>query len=154
MSPRVKRKRGGQPGNQNSRTHGFYSRFLDPETSKDIQQVTMLNGVDEEVALLRHKILSVVANDPKNLEVFLRAFNAMARLTRTRQGLKQYDNRKMSKAVAYILRDTASLVGLYPAKPKGLPPASDSSPSPGHPEAGEAGSLPRDESGTALADLR
>lgn len=61
----------------------------------------MLNGVDEEIALLRHKILFVVANGPKNLEVVLRAFNAMATLIRTRQGLKQYDNRKMSKSVEY-----------------------------------------------------
>ena len=148
MAPRVKRKRGAQPGNQNARTHGFYSRFLDPVTSQNIQEVVKLNDIDEEIALLRQKIMSVLSHDPKNLAVICQASQAVNTLIRTRHLLKQYDSRKRRKTVKYILRHAANRLGSSPAKPKGAPPVSDSNPSPGHPESGEADSLARDESGT------
>ena len=149
MSPRVKRKRGAQPGNQNARTHGFYSRFLDPVTSQNIQEVVKLNDIDEEIALLRQKIMSVVEHDPHNIQVIMQASQAVSTLIRTRLLLKKYDSRKLRKSAKYILRDAAKLAGLARTKPKGIKLGSDSRPYPKVcPDSGEADSLTTDESAT------
>jgi hypothetical protein len=39
MGNKTKRKRGGQPGNQNARRHGFYSGYFDPGQIRDFRKV-------------------------------------------------------------------------------------------------------------------
>jgi hypothetical protein len=72
----MSRSRGGQPGNQNARKHGYYSRHLLPKQARQIGRATRVQGLDSEIALLRIKLKSVAQNDPGNLAL-------MARLTRT-----------------------------------------------------------------------
>jgi hypothetical protein len=55
-----KRLRGGQPGNQNARTHGFYSCALQSEDKQKYQEAGTIIGLDDEIALLRSKILHAV----------------------------------------------------------------------------------------------
>ena len=41
----TKRKRGGQKGNRNARKHGFYSGTLSPAETRDLWNITNLEGV-------------------------------------------------------------------------------------------------------------
>ena len=139
MSAKVKRKKGGQSGNQNARTHGFYSKFLDPAERQNIEKAAKLDGVDQEIALLRQNLKSLLANDPHNDPVVMKAFSTLNSLVRTKLSLKSYGSRKLDKAVEYILRDTAALVGILP----------ESAHQPRHrsrPDSAEAGSLSTNES--------
>ncbi len=51
-SPKPHRRRGGQPGNHNALTHGFYSRYFTQVDVKDLGQYAF-SGLDDEVALIR-----------------------------------------------------------------------------------------------------
>ena len=82
-----KRKRGGQPGNQNARKHGFYSRVLTAAQQEDIPAAAAVDGLDYEIAVLRVKVRSILASDPQNHRVLEIALASLAGLLRTRQVL-------------------------------------------------------------------
>ena len=73
-----KRKPGGQPGNQNARTHGFYSDVLN---AREIAMVKSLKGHDQEIAVLRLKIKSMLRSSPDKIRSLVDAMNLLARLT-------------------------------------------------------------------------
>ena len=50
------RHRGGQPGNHNARTSGFYSKAVPPERRQTLREADEVEGLDQEIALLRSKI--------------------------------------------------------------------------------------------------
>jgi|GEM_PF-6518470 len=51
-----KKKRGAPEGNQYARKHGFYSHVLSESEQADYELATRVEGIDEEIALLRVKI--------------------------------------------------------------------------------------------------
>jgi len=53
------RKRGGQPGNINAATHGFYSRQLQPTDLAEIE-TTRYASVDQEIELMRISIRRLI----------------------------------------------------------------------------------------------
>jgi len=88
---RSRRNRGGQQGNQNARTHGYYSKTLTPQQRETLQDTAGLDGLDQEIAILRVKIASIVKNDPHNLRVLMLALSSLARLLQTKQLLDGND---------------------------------------------------------------
>jgi len=57
---RAKRKRGAPKGNQNARKHGFYCKVLDEAEQLDFELAQGVEGIDDEVALLRVKIKAIL----------------------------------------------------------------------------------------------
>jgi len=138
MVKRQKRRPGGQPANQNARTHGFYSRFLDPVDRQNIVKAAKLDGFDEEIALIRHKIKSLLATEPDNHVVIITAVTALSSLIRSKRALEKGNSRKLARAMEYILRDAAEVAGLLPAAVSSSEPSS--------PVSAESGSLSTNES--------
>ena len=63
---RIKRKRGGQKGNQNARKHGFYSSVLNPDEICRFWNILNQERIDPEMAVLRIKLQSIVQQAPAN----------------------------------------------------------------------------------------
>ena len=84
----VKRKRGGQSGNQNARTHGFYSRSLTPEQQEQLRSASSLLDLDQEIALVRLKIRSILDTDPDNHEALLLATSLLTRMIMVNSAFK------------------------------------------------------------------
>ncbi len=106
------RKRGAPRGNQNARKHGFYSNNLDDSQQRDFEQATLVEGIDEEIALLRVKIKSVVERDPENLKLIMQAVNTLARLLRTRYNIGKDDRVSLREAIGNVLKDIALPLGI------------------------------------------
>jgi hypothetical protein len=113
----VKRKRGGQKGNRNARKHGFYSATLSPAETFQLWNITNLEGVDPEIALIRVKLQSSLQHDPGNRRVIREAsgllvkwYSGIYRLDRT--------DRNYLKTVVENLLEIASL--RHSASPHGL----------------------------------
>ena len=53
--------RGGQPGNQNARKHGFYSAVFTGQDKINLNQAAEIDGLDEEIALIRARLKSVLS---------------------------------------------------------------------------------------------
>jgi len=75
-----KRKRGGQPGNQNARKHGFYSKHFTPDQVKQLEDADDLRDLGPEIALLRVRLNSLLDDPEVSTELLLRSVNALARL--------------------------------------------------------------------------
>jgi len=105
-------KRGAPKGNQNARKHGFYSRVLDEAEQRDFEIATCVEGIDDEIALLRVKIKSLVERDPENIKLIMQATNTLARLVRTRYNISREDKKCLRDAIANVLRDVALPLGI------------------------------------------
>ena len=113
---RTRRRRGGQPGNQNARTHGFYSKTLTPRQQEAITAVPRLDGLDQEIALLRAKIISILANDPQNYRALTLAMASLARLVNMKEGFETQRLQNLTKAVENSLRAPAAPLRRTPAE--------------------------------------
>ena len=75
-----KQKSGGQPGNQNARKHGFYSKHFTPDQLKQLEDADDLRDLGPEIALLRVKLNALLDDPEVSTELLLRAVNSLARL--------------------------------------------------------------------------
>jgi hypothetical protein len=85
------RHKGAQPGNQNARKHGFYSDVLEPSQKRDLQQASLIQGIDAKFVLLRTKLKSIVVHDPDNLRLIAYAAKTLVKMVNTRQKLALVD---------------------------------------------------------------
>ena len=104
--------RGAPLGNQNARTHGFYSKVLDEEQQREYTQAVEVEGLDSEIALLRVKIKSLVARDPENIDLITQGTNALARLTMTKYNINKTDKQGLREAIGNVLKDVVLTLGI------------------------------------------
>ena len=109
---RPKKKRGAPLKNQRARTHGFYSKVLDEAEQLDFEIAQGVEGIDDEIALLRVKINSVLAHDPDNLRLIMEATNTLARLVKTKYNISKEDKKGFKEAIHNVLRDIAAPLGI------------------------------------------
>jgi len=115
----TKRKRGGQKGNRNARKHGFFSGTLSPAETRQMWNITNLEGVDPEIAFIRVKLQSSLQYDPGNRRVIREASRLIVKWYSANYGLDA-TNSKYLKAVVESLLETASM--RQSASPQGLLP--------------------------------
>jgi len=108
----VERKWGAPFGNQNARKHGFYSRVLDPEEQADFEQATEVEGIDEEIALVRVKLKSLIAREPDNTKLIMQGVATLEKLVRTKYNISKEDRQGLKEAIANVLRDVAIPIGV------------------------------------------
>ena len=112
MPTKTDRKRGAPKGNQNARKHGFYSKVLDEAEQLDFELASGVEGIDDEIALLRVKIKSILSNDPENIKLIMQATNTLARLIRTRYNITKDQRKGLKEAIGNVLRDVALPLGI------------------------------------------
>jgi len=112
MPAKVERKRGAPKGNQNARKHGFYSKVLDKAEQLDFELATGVEGIDDEIALLRVKIKSILENDPENIKLIMQATNTLAGLVKTRYNITKEQKKGLKEAIGNVLRDIALPLGI------------------------------------------
>jgi hypothetical protein len=116
MTRNIKRKRGGQPGNQNARKHGFYARGLTPQQACEFWDIVKRENTDPEIIALRLKMLSVLKHDPGNRHAIREFACLVAKWARARYHLKvpQVTNLKT------LLRSSLELLGQGAPSPNEL----------------------------------
>ena len=104
----IKRKRGGQKGNGNARKHGFYSGTLSPAQTSQLWNITNLEGLDPEIALIRVKLQSSLEHHPGNRRVIREASRLIVKWYSAYYGLDATTGSYL-KAVVQDLLETAPL---------------------------------------------
>jgi len=112
MPVEERRKRGAPKGNQNARKHGFYAKVLDEAEQLDFELASGVQGIDDEIALLRVKIKSILSHDPENIRLIMQATNALARLVKTRYNITKDQKKGLKEAIGNVLRDVALPLGI------------------------------------------
>jgi hypothetical protein len=112
MTETQERKKGAPYGNQNARRHGFYSRVLDADEQEDFEQATEVEGIDEEIALVRVKIKSLIAREPENTKLIMQGVGTLEKLVRTKYSISREDKQGLREAITNVLKDVAIPLGI------------------------------------------
>ena len=112
MTVKEKRKRGAPKGNQNARKHGFYSRVLDKTERLDFELAAGVEGIDDEIALLRVKIKSILEKSPENISLIMQATNTLARLVKTNYNITREHRKGLKEAISNVFKDIAMPLGI------------------------------------------
>jgi hypothetical protein len=107
-----KRKPGGQKGNQNARTHGFYSKELDETEKVAYLLAVKVVGLDSEIALMRVKIQSLIVHDPGNIRLINQAANTLAHLLSAKHDITNNDEDSLQAAFRNVYNNIAVPLGL------------------------------------------
>ena len=117
-----RRRRGGQPGNQNARRHGLYSQSLDPTGQANLRRARRANpeNLDEEIALLRARLMTAGSDDAHPaapLELQLQLLRTLAQLVALRHRLSPRQTKGLSDALARTIEEVRKAVQEWVAKP-------------------------------------
>jgi hypothetical protein len=85
---------------------------LDNAEAVELEEALDIEGVSDEIALLRVKIQSLLENDPENIKLILEATTALARLVKTRYSLEKEQGKGLKEAIANVLKDIALPLGI------------------------------------------
>jgi len=105
-------KRGAPKGNQNARKHGFYSQVLNESEQLQLEQARGIEGIDEEIAILRVKLRTLIDKQPDRLDLHFEAANTIARLVRTRYSITKEQKNSLKEAITKVLTDIAVPLGI------------------------------------------
>ncbi len=105
MTNEPKRRRGAPCDNQNARKHGLYSRVLDKHERKALKQAASVEGVDEEIALLRLKLKSALSSKSPNTRLIEQIVLSLVRLLRVKKKLNFDANEILKAAIVNVLTD-------------------------------------------------
>lgn len=112
MPAKAGRKRGTPKGSQKAKKQGFYSKVLDEAEQLDFELAAGVEGFDDEIALLRVKIKSLLENDPENIKLILQMTNALERLVRTRYNISKEQRKGLKEAIENVLKEIAIPLGI------------------------------------------
>jgi len=91
---------------------GFYSSALDGAERLELEEASQLEGLDEEIALLRVKLRELVENQPDRIDLHFKAANTIGRLVRTRYQISKEQKKSLKEAVAKVLTEVALPLGI------------------------------------------
>jgi hypothetical protein len=105
MAEKGKGKKRGSP-------RGFYSRALDEAEKLELEEASHVEGIDEEIALLRVKLRELLEEQPERIDLHFEAANLIARLVRTRYQITKEQKKSLKEAVQKVLTEVAVPLGV------------------------------------------
>jgi len=91
---------------------GFYSEALREAEALDFEMAHGVEGIDDEIALLRLKIKSLLESDPENVRLMMDATSALARLVMTRYRISASQKKALANAIGGVLQGLAIPLGI------------------------------------------
>jgi hypothetical protein len=105
MKRKIK-KVGAPKGNKNALKNKYYSKNLDEIDQLDIESANRVEGIDEEMALLRHEIKkAVLGGDERNLLLLIKAAGAIEKLIRTRYQISNAEHKGLKEGIGNIIKE-------------------------------------------------
>ncbi len=113
MADKIKQKKGGQKGNRNAEKHGFYTQVFAEAERLDFNDAAGIEGIDEEIALLRLEIKKAISGgNERNLLLLVKASNALEKLIRTRYQITSAQRKGLKEAIENVIKDVLVPLGI------------------------------------------
>ena len=100
----IKRKTGGQQGNQNARKHGLYSKVLSADQKRKFKLAVQVDGIDEEIAIIRVKFSTLIAQESANQALINQTVKTLGRLYEIKTGRGQ-DLAQIKAAMTAVIEE-------------------------------------------------
>jgi hypothetical protein len=86
---------------------------LDEAEKLDFERASGVEGIDEEIALIRLEIKKAIAGgDDRSLQMLVKATNALDRLIRTRYQITAAQRKGLKEAIGNVIKDIAIPLGI------------------------------------------
>lgn len=106
-----KQKRGPNPKAKNQEPT-FYDKVLIEAEKLSFEEMSEVEGIDEEITILRVKVKSLLASHKENMGVVMEATSLIGRLVRIRYELTRQQKIGLKEAIGNVLRDVAVPLGI------------------------------------------
>ena len=94
------------------RKSGFYGQALDEAERLELEEARRVDGIDEEIAILRVKLRELIATKPERLDLHLRMASTIARLVTIRYNITKEQKRSIKEAITKVLTEIAIPLGV------------------------------------------
>ena len=106
MGEKPRGKRGAPRGNVNALKNGYYSRILNEAEMVDFALASGIEGIDDEIALLRLEIKKAIAGgDDTTLRILVKGMGILEKLVRTRYQITASQRKGLKEAIQNVIRD-------------------------------------------------
>jgi hypothetical protein len=90
----------------------FYARALTEAERLEIEDAGRVDGVDDEIALLRLRMREMVANSPERIDLQMDLAAAISRLVKTRYQISSQQKKSLKAAITRVLEEVAIPLGI------------------------------------------
>ena len=104
--------RGKGDGTQTRRRKGFYEAALTEAERMRLPEARELEGIDEEIAVLRVRLYSAMAERPVRLKLVLQGMAMLVRLTALRYRMSEKSQEDLSESLAGVVSSIGAALGL------------------------------------------
>jgi len=91
---------------------GFYSKALQEAEKLELDEAYQIQGVDDEIALLRLKLKELAKEQPQRIDLHLKAANTIARLVKIKYQTSKEQKNSLKEAIARVLTEVALPLGI------------------------------------------
>ncbi|MFC2008534.1 hypothetical protein ACFLUT_00560 [Chloroflexota bacterium] len=91
---------------------GFYVRTLDEAERMGHDEAWRIEGIDDEIALLRVRLRELIAQSPERIDLQMSMANTIARLVKTRYQISSEQKKSLKAAVTKVLEEVAVPLGI------------------------------------------
>ncbi len=94
------------------RKPGFYDQAFDEAERLELEEARGIDGIDEEIAMLRVKLRELIMAEPERFELHLKIANTIAKLVTTRYNISKEQKKSLKEAIAKVLTEIAVPLGI------------------------------------------
>jgi hypothetical protein len=91
---------------------GFYGPALGETRSLVLEEAGGVEGLDQEIALLRLRLRDLIMECPDKIELHLRTANAIAGMVKIRYSITKEQKRSLKDAITRVLTELAIPLGV------------------------------------------
>jgi hypothetical protein len=92
--------------------HGFYSQALNEAEKLELEEARSIDGIDEEIAILRVKLRELIVAEPERFDLHLKLATTIARLVTTRYNISKEQKKSLRGAITKVLTEIAVPLGI------------------------------------------
>lgn len=90
----------------------FYQQALDEARKCDLEEASHIEGIDQEIALLRLKFRELLEQHPERIDLHLKAASIIARLVKIQYQITSDQKKSLREAVQKVLTEVAVPLGV------------------------------------------
>ena len=91
---------------------GFYGPALDETTQLVLEEACGVDGLDQEIAVLRLKLRDLLEDSPEECELHLKVANTIASLVKIRYSISKEQKKSLREAITRVLTELAVPLGV------------------------------------------
>ena len=99
-------------GIEKNKKTGFYLQALNEAEKLWLEEARDVEGLDEEIAMLRVKLRELIENDPDRFDLHLKVTNTIARLVGIRYDISKEQKKSLKAAITRVLTEIAIPLGI------------------------------------------